>query len=392
MILYIAATTIIFSFMMFIFNIKENKHIGFLSLYLILYGLYTITHFSTLFSNNPKMVAFGWNNFSPFYLLAGPALYFYVKSSLDDTIKWTWYHLAHLIPFVAVAIGILPYWLTSIDEKIKVGEQIVQDINKIKTIKMNWIFSNQFIYLSRPITIIGYIIASAITLVKKIKEEKKPGKQFKLIVRWISILLAVSLVLLTILAIMGTKLYNSNVRMMLLRYQELHALAGGLFVLIPICLLLFPQILYGIPVIGNTITKNNQSSSSNHNDNASLATLNKNDEAFKQLSKRILEYFDNEKPYLQQNFSLTQLAIALNIPQHHVSYCFSEFLGTTFTKLRTIKRIAYAQTLLKEGITKDFTIEKVAELSGFSSRSTFFSSFKEQTGMTPAEYTDLKAE
>jgi AraC-like DNA-binding protein len=120
--------------------------------------------------------------------------------------------------------------------------------------------------------------------------------------------------------------------------------------------------------------------------------LNKNDESFKLLSQRILEYFDNEKPYLQQNFSLTQLAIALNIPQHHVSYCFSEYLETTFTKLRTLKRIAYAQTLLREGITKDFTIEKVAELSGFSSRSTFFSAFKEQTGMTPAEYTDLKAE
>ncbi|MFN5232273.1 MAG: helix-turn-helix domain-containing protein [Bacteroidota bacterium] len=392
MILYIAVTTIIFSFMMFILNIKENRHIGFLSLYLILYGLYSITHFSTLFSNNPKMVAFGWNNFSPFYLLAGPALYFYVKSSLEDRIHWKWHHLAHLIPFVAVAIGILPYWLTSINEKIKVGEQIVQDINQMKTIRMNWIFSNLFIYLSRPITIIGYIIASAIILIKKIKEEKKPNKQFKLIVRWIAILLAVSLVLLIILAIMGTNLFNDNVRMVLTRYQYLHALAGGLFVLIPICLMLFPQILYGVPVIENTITKNDQSSSANHNDNTSLSSLNKNDESFKLLSQRILEYFDNEKPYLQQNFSLTQLAIALNIPQHHVSYCFSEYLETTFTKLRTLKRIAYAQTLLREGITKDFTIEKVAELSGFSSRSTFFSAFKEQTGMTPAEYTDLKAE
>ena len=140
----------------------------------------------------------------------------------------------------------------------------MQDINKMKTIRMNWLFSNLFIYLSRPITIIGYNIASAIILIKKIKEEKQPSKQFKLIVRWIAILLGVSQLLLTILGIMGANLFNNDVSRMLTKYQDLHALAGGLFILIPICLLLFPQILYGIPAIENTITKIDQTPAHNH--------------------------------------------------------------------------------------------------------------------------------
>ncbi len=390
MIIYIAVTIIVFSILMFVYNFKENRHIGFLSVYLILYGLYSISHFATFYSKNPNMVAFGWNNFSPFYMLAGPALFFYVKSSLEDRIKWKWYHLGHLIPFIVLAIGILPYWLTSIDEKIKVGEQIVQDINKMKTIRMNWLFSNLFIYLSRPITIIGYNIASAIILIKKIKEEKQPSKQFKLIVRWIAILLGVSQLLLTILGIMGANLFNNDVSRMLTKYQDLHALAGGLFILIPICLLLFPQILYGIPAIENTITKIDQTPAHIHTEKKSVQSINKNQEAFKQLGERILEYFDNEKPYLKQNFSLTELASALQVPQHHISYCFSDFLETSFTKLRAAKRIEYAQTLLKDGITKDFTMDKVAELAGFSSRSTFFSTFKEFTGMTPTEYMEQR--
>jgi AraC-like DNA-binding protein len=56
--------------------------------------------------------------------------------------------------------------------------------------------------------------------------------------------------------------------------------------------------------------------------------------------------------------------------------------------LRASKRIEYAKSLLLQGITKDFTIDKVAEMSGFSSRSTFFSTFKEYTGLTPTEFVE----
>jgi AraC-like DNA-binding protein len=80
------------------------------------------------------------------------------------------------------------------------------------------------------------------------------------------------------------------------------------------------------------------------------------------------------------------LVSALKVSQHHISYCFNDFLETTFTKLRSTKRIEYAQNLLKEKTSKDLTIDQIAEISGFSSRSTFFGTFKEFTGMTPTEF------
>lgn len=386
MIIYIAVTTIIFSILMFIYNIKENKYIGLLSAYLIIYALYSITHYSTFYSNDPFMVAVGWNNFSPFYLLAGPTIYFYVKSSMEDKITWKWIHLLHLIPFILVTIGIIPYWLIPFNEKIIFGERIVQDVNNMKLIRMNWIFSNLFIYFSRPVTVIIYIIASFILLFKKLRIEKNPTRQFTLFTRWISILLSISLLLITILALMGSNLFKNDVRTMLNKYQDLHALAGGLFLMLPLSLLLFPQILYGVPIIETTESTNPLINQSDDAPKKSSPTVNKNQEAFKQLSNRILEYFDNDQPFLKQNFSLTDLAVALNVPQHHISYCFSDFLETTFTKLRSAKRIEYAQNLLKQGITKEFTMDKVAEMAGFSSRSTFFSTFKEFTGMTPTEF------
>ena len=123
-----------------------------------------------------------------------------------------------------------------------------------------------------------------------------------------------------------------------------------------------------------------------------IQNTNKNHDAFKLLSEKIIEYFDAERPYLNPNFTLTELAAALHCPQHHISYCFSDFLETNFTKLRSLKRIEYAQNILKERNTKELSIDQIAEMSGFSSRSTFFSTFKELTGMTPTEFMQINTQ
>lgn len=387
MIIYIAVTIIIFSILMFLYNIRENKYIGFLSAYLIVYALYAITHYYTFYGVNPTLVALAWNNFSPIYLLGGPLLYFYVKSSLEDTIKLKWLDLLHVIPSIILFIGIIPYLFSPFEEKLKNAHLIIQDINNIKVIRMNRIFPNTFVYASRPILSISYIIASFMLLILKVRKEKNPSRQFKLVTKWIAVLLSISLLVIFILAFMGSKLFKEDVRVLLIKYQDLHALTGAFFLLLPLSLLMFPQILYGVPVIEKT---NEDISKPSLSTKKSTESTNKNVDAFKELSERILTYFDQEKPYLKQNFNLTDLAAALNVPQHHISYCFSDFLDTNFTKLRTSKRVEHAQNLLQQGITKDFTVDKVAELSGFSSRSTFFSAFKEYTGMTPTEFMEQK--
>ena len=382
---FVAITTILFAIMMFIYNINKNRNVRLLSAYLFIYSFYAIAHYTTFYSTNPTLVAICWNNLSPIFTLGGPVLFFYVKSSLEDKIIWKWSDLIHLIPFIIICIGLLPYLLSPFENKLQAANLIIQDVNNIKKIPMNSIFSNLFIYLSRPLMAIIYISASIRLLIRKNNSEKNPSRQFQLITKWITVLLAISFLIIVIMAFLGSNLFKHDVRTMLDQYQDLHAIAGALFLMLPLSLLLFPQILYGIPIIEKN-TSEEMDASPNNAIKKSTDVPAKNIDAFKELSEKIIAYFDQEKPYLKQNFSLTELATAMNAPQHHISYCFSDFINTSFTKLRAAKRVEYAKTLLQQGLANDFTIDKIAELSGFSSRSTFFSTFKEYTGMTPTDY------
>jgi hypothetical protein len=383
MIIFIAIATIFFSLVHFFYNRELKTYHLLLSAYLIIFSLYAITHYLTLFGEDPVFVAVFWNNLTPLWLLTGPILYFYVKGTVDDTIVWKWKHIFHILPSLIVFIGLVPYLFSSYEYKFNVAEEIIRDSNNTMKIKMNWLLSNQAIHISRPLLVLSYIIASTYVIIKRIRSQKESSRQFKLVIKWLIILLGISFLIIVILGIMGINLLKSSMSSTIDDLGSIHSFAAVLFLILPITMLLFPQILYGIPVRVTIDNKENLTVSQLKDQSENI---NKNHEAFKKLSERIVDYFENQKPYLKQNFNLTELSSALGVPQHHISYCFSDFMDISFTKLRSNKRVEHAKELLISGVTKKYSIDKVAELSGFSSRSSFFITFKDYTGLTPTEF------
>jgi AraC-like DNA-binding protein len=383
LIIFISIATIFFAVLHSIYNRKLKTYHLLLSAYLIIFSLYAIAHYVTLFGDKSYLIAVFWNNLTPLWLLAGPILYFYVKGTMDDTIEWKWKHAFHILPSLIIFIGLAPYLFSSYEYKISIAKEIVRDSNNTMKIKMNWLLSNEVIHISRPILLFSYILASSFVIINKIKIQKESSRQFRLVIKWLFILLIISFLIIVCLGIMGMNLLVSSMSSTIHDLVSIHNFAAVLFSILPITLLLFPQILYGIPLRVNTGEELNITSSSLKKQ---CENVNKNHEAFKKLSEKIIKYFENEKPYLKKNFTLTELSSALGVPQHHISYCFSDFMDISFTKLRSSKRIEYSKELLISGITKKYSIDKVAELSGFSSRSSFFTTFKEYTGLTPTEF------
>ncbi|MGL4599024.1 MAG: helix-turn-helix domain-containing protein [Bacteroidia bacterium] len=93
--------------------------------------------------------------------------------------------------------------------------------------------------------------------------------------------------------------------------------------------------------------------------------------------------------FLNPNLTLAETAKALNVSQHKLSQYLNEKLGKSFSQLINEYRIERAKQLLTT--PNNYTVEGLGYDSGFSSKSTFFTTFKKLTGQTPAEYQKSQA-
>jgi AraC-like DNA-binding protein len=143
-------------------------------------------------------------------------------------------------------------------------------------------------------------------------------------------------------------------------------------------LLLFPEILYGIP--RKTIVSPNKKDE--------IKKIDISNDPFFDLYNSILKYLEEEKPFLDSDFAISDIALNLKVPQNHVSYCVNSLIGKKFSRLKTELRIKHAIALLEKGTNSYITIEAISEKSGFKTRSNFYIAFKEETGYTPSEYVD----
>lgn len=102
--------------------------------------------------------------------------------------------------------------------------------------------------------------------------------------------------------------------------------------------------------------------------------------------KRIEEYTQIEKPYLDANLTVDKLANQSRIPRHYLTQIFSEQLNKNFYLYINEYRVNKVKLLLSDPTNKDMTLLDIAYESGFNSKSTFNTIFKKITNMTPSQY------
>lgn len=109
-------------------------------------------------------------------------------------------------------------------------------------------------------------------------------------------------------------------------------------------------------------------------------------EKHKHLYQKILHHFDNEKPYLNPNLNLQELAYQLDIPSYLISQIINTEAGEKFFDFVNGKRIRHFKQLIFEGRHHETTILALAYSSGFNSKSAFNRAFKKSVGITPSEF------
>lgn len=106
----------------------------------------------------------------------------------------------------------------------------------------------------------------------------------------------------------------------------------------------------------------------------------------KALYKRLKSYMESERPYINPDLKIADLANAIESTSFSLSYLFNQHLNQSYYDFVNQYRIEEFKRLVDDPQSTRYTLSAMATLCGFSSRASFFRSFKKATGITPNEY------
>ncbi|WP_198991173.1 helix-turn-helix domain-containing protein [Siccationidurans sp. BT559] len=102
--------------------------------------------------------------------------------------------------------------------------------------------------------------------------------------------------------------------------------------------------------------------------------------------QRLLQLLQAEKVYLEADLSLPALAERAGLSTHELSYVLNEGFRVNFFQFINAYRVAEAQRLLASAQHQHLSMVGIAFEAGFSSKTTFNTTFKKVTGLTPSQF------
>ena len=297
----------------------------------------------------------------PWIFLTGAAIYFFVKQSLVPDFRWRVLHALHLLPFVWGWYRIYPLLVLSPEQKKALIEWF---LNPDEVFSWEMVLQgNIHIFL-----LLVYAIAARQLAIREEKVQELAENRAK--ARWMQ---RFSLFFILLLVFdLGIKLSFVFVKIpaATIEYMLATALALAIHLLGYHAvgrLEHFPKILPEQP-------------------SEKYKTSPLTPEQLETGRLALLELMHREKPWLNPELKIAELARYLHMPSHHLSQLLNEVMDTGFYDFVNNYRVREAQRLLLDAHFRHFAIEAVGLESGFANKTTFNRVFKKVTGMTPSAY------
>jgi len=377
------------SFILIYYLSSLNRSNIFLALFFLCCNLVVMVYYGLHFTKDIFWEGVCFVNWLPLSYLLGPLLFYYVKTTLSDSNKlqkWDW---LHLIPAFLTIINCLPFTTLPFEEKKQIAHEIV---NVTENYSLDFLFASfEFILLSRSVHLFIYAAGSIIYFYKHGRNTlsifgKLPSNH-AIIKRWMYLLCGIQIVIaVNSIGHMST-LYDFQYTVFGIPAKDFFTekyyfgICGSGFFLQNIFLFLFPKILYG------NVSYTIEAGKENIIDEVK-AMLPKNTKEIAintNLEDNIATYLTNQ-PFVQKEFSLSQMSFDLKISERALSNYFNKTLNLTFSEWRKTLRIDHACKMIENGEFKNLTIEAISSNAGFASRSKFIDAFKERKGLTPSAY------
>lgn len=373
MLLFISLSIFFLACIAAVYNYKENVSAIYLSIILVVFATYSLTHYFTVYGKDPYPLAILYGHFSPLWFLIGPFIYFYARSLYDQSkSKLFWTDFYHFIPFFIHLISISKYYFQPFQLKLDIANAVIEDLNNISLYNMvNSLYSQNLAYILRPALLLAYSTYSLIYVLKKSKIHLIEYFNWVLFFLISMIIIAISFELLTFLVLSSKNLKEA------LLHSPFHLLTGISFLSVPVSIVtIFPEIIYGKKKF--KVKKKTP--------NPALEEVLIDTDETQVIAAQIKAYLEDKKPYLNTEFTQNDIERDLDLTTDQVRKCLKFVFKKKFTELRSEYRVNHAKALLAAGTTKNTSIDGIGVLSGFSNRANFYATFKLFTGLTPTEF------
>lgn len=358
-------------------NFSKNKNSIYLCGSLIFMCITSILHYFTVIAPNRFWIAILVGHSIPLAFLTGPFLYLYTRNTLRISMRFSKWDYLHFLPFAISLISIFPYYFRDFDSKLRIAQLLINDPNNILNVNLSWLYPSKINLLTRPIFLLAYALLGFVLAYRSYKKRNDlPFKEeSRIAVKWLIVIN--SIVVLVCIGYTNLTIYFYNLPNIASRDQInsslLNYILTMLFALIPILILIFPEVLYGMHKF-KTSSK------------SKIVIQKDNHESLVSTSGLILDFVKKEENLQNPDFSIADICKALSIKHEDVNYCFNTILNIKFITLKKELRVDLAKKELTSGKLLSHSMEGIWTKCGFSSKTNFFVAFKEVTGMTPLEF------
>ncbi|MEJ6556933.1 MAG: helix-turn-helix domain-containing protein [Flavobacteriaceae bacterium] len=388
MFLGILIVMLFLSFLPFGFNAQKNPNTLFLSFLLGFLTLYGITHYVVTIMESVFWGALLYINLTPLYLMTGPLLYFYVRNTIADVYRFGAKDLLHFLPALIHFIGLIPYTFSAFSDKKAIMQELFVNRDEVLSLQTSLFFTPTENFIIRLTLLSIYTLISLWALyrfrAKGYVSSILPENQKKTTFRWLLmlhffILISVgSYIVFVLMLLTNPDAIDSHLNNNILN-------VSGLFLgLLIFSLLAFPDILYGFPkkkeelvIAGNDPLPKTTNQSKSPKENEAY---------YINLKKELEDYFVSEEPFLSPDFKMADIVVALSTPQHHINYCLKHYMHQTLPQLKTAHRMAWVADALTDSKFNANTIDAIGFKAGYSSKSSFYKTFKDHFNVTPQEF------
>ncbi|HBE40474.1 MAG TPA: hypothetical protein DDW27_04600 [Bacteroidales bacterium] len=318
--------------------------------------------FALINSKGIEMYSFPFVSFT-----YGPLIYLYISFMTDPEKKFNRLNLLHFVPFVT-------FFVVSVIFRTK---PLLRDLRSFfepdRFISLRIVYST-VMFLS----VTGYSIMAFI-LIKKHQDNLRNLISYTsnvITLNWLKILSISFYVAFLILFILG----GLNMIGDIIPFDPYFVVFGFISVFS------FVYSFLGIrqPVIFGQEIEISQEAKKSESEKYIKSGL-KDDQADEYL-KILINIMETDKPFLDRDLSIHDLAMLTGIPRHHITQVLNEKHGKNFFTFINEYRVKDVISRFSDPANNNFTILAIAYDSGFNSKTTFNSIFKLQTGLTPSEF------